>query len=438
MRKLTLPVTLVTSLLALPAIGQSPIAKIPPGAQLDPLFNSTIVNTNFAGHTIGKIHSAELKHVGGGIYRAALCVQAIDPVTFATNTWTDLLTGLLDLSQSTPVWTPDNNMALVNLPGTTISQFQLSLSDDGLVASWDSYTVVSYTTSAGLQSGQTFVCKRANAAAPFQVADVRAVQGVSAGGVDPHIGGTLSNGNVWFLHIDFTVVNGSLNGSELDPLTGALSNTWQVLNRAVAGGFYHSGRFLSDSTGAPRAITCSDYPATGAFSNFMLSEGVRNDGTLEQLVDGSAAGPIGAASWINNPAVVGGSLRMCTDGAQGEWLLNATVLANASRDSSGNARVVCWSPTEPTLPISSYLSAVGFDFSLLPTPIPLPVFTVGDLYVAGLIFSPIILHDQHTGVGEWPIFGLPSGPGITLESQLFTMNLVSGEVYASNTAKFNF
>lgn len=430
MLKLSLQATLA-AVFAGAAIGQAPMAINGPFTT-DAYIDLAVLDQDFLANPISAIHSAELRPMGGGLYYVCLCANV-----GATDT--HLITGVLDMTQppTAAAWTPNDDVGLINMPGGGgVSQFQLSISPDLLVITWDSYTAVTY----GTQTGNTFLCTRSGGpGTQFQTANVRAVTNVSGGGIDPHMGTAVAGSatDYWLYGIDFTSISGSIVGFHVNTSTGVAVFNQQILTRTTAG-FYHSHRMYLDSTGESRALVVSDYPGSGGYSDWVVTEGVHNDGTPETLIDGSATGFFGAAAWCNNPPVVGGRFSMCTDGALGQWAADGTLLANVAADAAGNAIMAGWSPLAPGAAQSQFMSAILVG-PMLPigVTVTVPGITIiGDLWNGGSAF-PLMFHDTESGLAELALSGLSWPTPLVYDMQMATLDLVNLTAYLSNSARFD-
>lgn len=442
MPKLSL-LSLATAAMAVPALAQAPIAEVS-GLQLDPIVNPTVITDDGLGNNVERIHQCEVRHIGGGTYRVAATVQFWDPLMTGPQPYTSLLAGELDLSGAVPAWTPTSDFVNIDNPGATIGQFQVSVSDNGLVCAWDNYTVTTYTTPAGPQTGNTFVCTRTSTGTPFAVADVRVVTNIAGGGVDPHIGsGPDASGNVELFFIDFQGTpgpTGSIQKGTLDPSTGIVTGASNVVSYNsppynLFSGFLHSPYVHKDSTGAARCLNFSEYGGAG-YSSIWFTEDTSDTGTPSKEIEGmgSSNAPFNSNVWLNNPGHIGGTWHQMTDGSNGEWMREVTMLANTQIDAAGNGRVCAWCPVQPDLAASDYVSVVGFG-PFLPGPIPIAAATAGDLWISPDVISPLLLHNQYTGTGEWVVSGLGAPPSIVLDCQLATLNTATGDIYLSNTAQ---
>src|SRR5262245_3906126 len=134
-------------------IGQAPVARWGPTLLPDPWINTTVLNIDGAGNTISKIEQCEVRSVGNGNYRIAAAVHLLDLSTNQPTADSTLITGNLNLSVSPPVWTPNLDVAALSLPGTSVDEYQLSISADGLTAVWDRYDPL---------PPNTFCCQRSS------------------------------------------------------------------------------------------------------------------------------------------------------------------------------------------------------------------------------------------------------------------------------------
>ena len=425
--------------LGAPTLSQSPspMAEVSPIAP-DPYIDPAVITGDTLGNVVERIHQCEMRHIGNGVYRIAATVRYFDSTMTAPNPYSNLLIGQLDLTGAAPVWTPSPDFNALDMPGGAINQYQLSVSLDGLCCVWDNYGGTTYNTPTGPQTGSTFVCARANTATPFAVADVRAVQGVAAGGVDPHIAEPLGNGSYRFFLIDFIglPLTGSLLRGNLDPATGVLTATATAVayNKppfSNYSGFLHSPCTLFDNQGVARAMFFSENAGAG-YSHSWFTEDINDTGTHELVIEGTGPNsPTMANIWLNNPGHIGGTMHQCGDGG-GQFIREVTLLANAAVDTSGVGSVVCWAPIQPSQAQSDYLSVVAFG-PFFPVSVPIPAATAGELYIGVDVLSPILFHDRFTGVAQWNI-NVGSQMGVTLNCQLATLNTATGDIWLSNTA----
>jgi hypothetical protein len=413
-------------------IGQATVARWGPTLLPDPWINTGVINVDGAGNTIVKIEQCEVRSVGLGNYRIAAAVHTLDLATNQPTADTSLITGNLNLGVSPPVWTPNNDAAALSLPGTSVDEYQLSISVDGLTAVWDRYAAL---------APNTFCCRRSSTTVPFSSANTRAVTNVGAGGVDPHIGEELSNGHVILYHILVSLLNGSASAplarADLDPVTGTLGATTVVASYFGAGvnGFNHSPFVFRDAAGKARAIAYSEFPASGPqHSNAIFSQGVNDDGTPEVILDG---GP--TSTWFNNPGLVGGTWHYCTSAQTQPQQQEVTILANADL-TSGSGSVVAWAPARPQPGAAPFFSIViaGIDVrSVSAPPYQVPPIN-GDIWVfATLGDTGIQMHDLYSGKVEWQFSGLTPIHSIW-SLQLFSIDLSNNLILASNQSRLDF
>jgi hypothetical protein len=413
-------------------IGQAPVARWGPLPLPDPWVNTSIINVDGNGATITKIQQCEVRSVGGGNYRIAATVQLLDPATNQTTPDSTLITGNLNLSVSPPVWTPNLDVAALSRPGTSVDEYQLSISADGLTAVWDRYDP---------QPPNTFCCRRSSTSVPFSNLNTQVVQGVGTGGVDPHIGEELPNGHVMLYHIFASALNNFASApiakADLDPVTGALGTPTVVATYTGAGvnGFNHSPFVFRDSAGKARAVAWSENPASGPqHSNAFFSEGVNDDGTPEIILDGTPT-----STWFNNPGLVGGTWHYCTSARTEPQLQEVTLLANADL-TSGSGSVVAWAPVRPQPGAAPFFSIViaGIDVrSVSAPPYQVPPIN-GDIWVfVTLGDTGIQMHDMNSGIAEWHFSGLTPLHS-TWALQLVSMDLSNQLILASNTARLDF
>jgi len=430
MLNISLPAVITATALSLQLVCQTPlpgpVARTGPLTIPDPAVNTTVISNDGVGNTITKIQQCELRSIGGGLYRVAATVNfALAPATVS------LITGTLNLSVATPVWTPNQDVAAFNQTGAGVDEYQLSISTSGLIAVWDRYVLTTYPNSGA--AANTFCCTRASTGVPFNINDIRQVTGVGAGGVDPHIGEELSNGHVILYHIDFLGAVANIVTADLNPVTGAMGPTSVAVpyTGTSATGFNHSPFVHRDSTGAARALNYSEYGSAGTGSHAYFTEGVGNDGTPELILNGQTP----ASRWWNNPGLVGGTWHYTTSGATEPHLQEVTMLANATI-TGGTVRIPAWAPARPQSGSGIFLSVVAIGInvgwlSLPPYPLP-PV--VNDLYVFQTLgILDFRIHDQFTGLAEWAFPVPPMNPAI-FDMQLITLDGNANSILASNTA----
>src|SRR5262245_41799668 len=337
-------------------IGQAPVARWGPLLLPDPFINTTVINVDGNGTPVSKIQQCEVRSLGGGLYRIAAAVQLLDPSTSQPTSDSTLITGTLVLSSSPPAWFPNNDVVALSVTGTTIDEYQLSISSNGLIAVWDRYGT----------APNSFCCTRASTAVPFSSANTRVITNVATGGVDPHIGEELPNGHVTLFHIGPASSANSIVKGDLDPATGTLGATTMVAPYAGAGagGFNHSPFVFRDGSGKARALAYSEFPASGPqHSNAFFTEGVNNDGTPEMILDGAPA-----SRWFNNPGLVGGTWHYSTSAQTEPQMQEVTVLANADL-TSGSGSVVAWAPVRPLVNTLFYSVVIaGVDVTTLSQP----------------------------------------------------------------------
>jgi hypothetical protein len=426
----TTSAALATAVAALNLCAQGPVNIIAPASSPDPVVNTTVITDDGAGHLVSKIQQCEVRSIGAGQYRVAASVQFWDPTHTSTLSETNLITGTLVLVTSPPIWAPNQDVAALNQTSTTVDEYQLSISSDGLNAVWDSYVPRTYPNSGAAST--TFCCHRASTAVPFAAANVRAITGVGAGGVDPHIGEELANGHVILYHIDFVFTGNAIVKGDLDPATGILGPTTTAAQyNAPGAGFNHSPFVHRDSSGKARAMNYSEYPATTPQnSSAFFTEGVDNDGTPERVVDGGAL-----LHWFNNPGLVGGSWHYSTSAQSEPWSQEVTMIANSDL-TSGSGSIVAWSPVRPVTGSGVFISVVGIGIDVTSVgapPYQLPP-VMNDIWIfpnVGVL--PIAFHDQYNGIAEWPLTGVPA-LNLTFAMQLVTFDGATGNIMASNTS----
>lgn len=382
----------------------------------DPNFGTAVITQDVNGVFIQTINQIEMRHIGSGVYRTVVTAAMVG------GTDTKLIAGLLNLTTNPPTWTATNDLELLNLAATATDEFQGSMSADGLRVVWDNYGTGIYPNG----SGTTLCCTRPNTGVQFQQTDVRAVAGVPAGGVDPHIAEDLAGTTVTMSFLD---ANGDISKGTLDCATGSLTN----VTLAVAGSgvpsfqFCHSSFANRDSTGAARSMCYSEYVATtGAPSDGYWTEGVNNDGTPSIILPGTTAG---VATWWANPSMLGGTWVHAT--ARGGYLdphrTEVTCLANADL-TSGSGRIAAFAPISPTLTnIAISIVAIGAPAPAYQIP---PV--IGDILLFPTVgITDIVFHNSNTGLGEWVFNNVPA-LNSTFTTQVVT--LVGGSIYAGNAA----
>jgi hypothetical protein len=412
-------------------MGQAPVFRVGSLQSPDPWVNTTVVNNDGNGRTIVKIEQCEVRSVGSGVYQIAAAVHFLDPATSLPTADTTLITGLLILTVNPPLWIPNQDVAALSVAGTTVDEYQFSLSADGLTAVWDRY---------GPAAPNTFCCRRSSTGVPFAQANIRSVSPVGAGGVDPHIGEELPNGHVTLFFIQVSPINGTSSApivrADLDPLTGLLGPTTLVATYQGVGaaGFNHSPFVYRDSTGKARALNFSEFPASGPqHSNAIFTEGVNNDGTPEVILDGGPSG-----TWFNNPGLVGGTWHYCTSAQTEPQLQEAVLLANADFR-SGGGRIVAWAPVRPQgngLFFSAVIAGVDV-VSLNIPPYQLPPVS-NDLWVFDTLgVTGIGLHDPYSGIAEWVYSGL-TPLNATFQMQVVSLDFATNLIFASNQARLDF
>lgn len=437
MQKLVIP-TLSLSLLAAGLSAQAVITAAVPNN--NPNLGPNVINQDAQSppNTIAAIEQFELRHIGGGLYRTV--VTAV----FTGGVDSSLVSGTINYNTNPPTWTPNNDVFALNTTAGATDEFQGSMSADGLVIVWDNYQGTSYPNTVNTTS---FVCRRASTSVAFNPNDVRAIVGVAAGGVDPHIGEELPNGNVVLYYIDFNGFGDIFKG-ELDPATGILSNT------SIAGAmrasptsqgqsllFAHSPFAQRDSTGKARALTYSEASlSSGQHSDALWRPGVNNN--LEPTSPASTTAKVIAqgfptatqgATWYANPSVNGGTWNFATAqaGYGDPTMVEACAVANTDV-STGTGRIVAFAPISPYNPARVFISAVGIGstapgYNVPPVADPITIFpTVG--------LTPIVFHDARTGLAEW-VFNIPgTGFGGPYTIQLITLDGANSTFRAGNNA----
>ncbi len=415
--------TLSIGVLAAAASAQAVIT--PAAINNNPNLGIAVINRDANNTTITAIEQYELRPQGGGMYRCV--VTAI-----LGGADSSLVSGTLNWNTNPPVWTPNADLAALNVAGTSTDEFQGSMSLDGLVVVWDNYVGTTYPNVP--VNATTFICKRASTSVPFATANVFGIQGMPAGGVDPHIGGERPNGDVVVYHLD---ANGNISAVDVNPNSGAQTSTPVVVhtNRGTVGGsavgFAHSSYVQRDSTGRGRALTCSEYiQSTGAPSDGLWRNNLTNNGPLAVLAPafGDPQTP-----WYANPTVNGGTWNWATAvAAYGDpTMVEACAICDADM-SSGSGRMVVFAPISPANPARVFISVVGIGVSAPGYPVP-PV--VGDLLIFPTVgVTPIQFHDSNTGLAEWA-WTLPgSGYGGPFVIQSITLDGMGNQILAGNTA----
>jgi hypothetical protein len=380
----------ILTIAALATVGAAQGIITPSAA--DPNFGPAVIATDSNGGFVQSINQIEMRHVGSGVYRTVVTAIMVG------QTDSKLICGLLNLTTNPPTWTPQNDLELINLPGTATDEFQGSMSLDGLRVVWDNYATATYPNA----TGQSLCCTRPNTGVQFQPANVRAIAGAAAGGIDPHIAQDLAGTTVLLTFLD---VNGDISKGTLDCATGGMTNT----SLAVAGSnrpnfqFCHSSFANRDGTGAARSMCYSEYVAvTGAPSDGFWTEGINNDGTPEIILQGVVAG---VATWYANPAMIGGTWLHATAraGYQDPTKTEVTCHANTNL-TSGSGRISAFAPISPTLS-TTYISVVAIGAAAPPYQIP-PV--QGDILVFPTVgVTDIRIHDPSTGLAEWVFTNVP-------------------------------
>jgi hypothetical protein len=410
---------------------QAPVGIVTPWSAPgnNPFVNTTIINSDGAGGIVSDIDQFELRHSGAGTYRVECTLRVVG------QTDSKLQAGSLNMAVSPPVWTPNQHLAALNMANAAVDEYQCSMSANGLVLVWDNYNAS--TTYNGFV-GQTWVATRASTAVPFATVNVLPVLGVGAGGVDPHIGEELANGNVVLYHIDFLGITPNIVKGELNPATGALINVTVVATYTGAGisGFNHSPFALRDSTGKARCLSYSQYPQVGgAFSHSFFTEGINDDGTPQMILDGSTAGAGGVLTWHNNPGWVGGTFHSCTSAQTEPNLLEVTAIANADL-TSGSGRIVAFAPARPLPGGGVFISVIGIGVAAPAPGYALPP-VVGNLWVFPTLgVLDLRFHNQYTGLAEWAFTNVPA-LNFAWEMQLITLDGAAGLIRAGNTARLD-
>lgn len=423
-------------LLSVSALGAAALAQTSPGV-ITPLvpynandlgaavINSTVVS----GEIINVLEQLELRSLGGGVYRCT--------VTAITNQGggSKLVTGLLNLATTPPGWTPLNDLELLNTPGASTDEFQCSISQDGLICVWDNYLGYTYPNTV---LGSTFICRRTSTSVQFNPNDVRVIIGVPSGGVDPHIGEELPNGNVVVYFFD---INGDISKGEVDPGTGTLTN--QSLAVAAGGSnpnqipgtvvFCHSPTVQRDGGGKARGLTYSEY-ISGSLSDGLWTTNVNNTGNRWCIAQRTINN---TNYWFANPAVMGGTWAWATAAAGYGDPSRFEGVAVVDADIRGGGRLTAYAPIRPAAALPAYISAVGIGLAgpTLP-PYQIPGVSGQILVYPVAILSPLF-HDNQTGIGE-AIFAPYTPFNAQYQMQVVTLDTTANTIIAGNVATLDY
>lgn len=402
----------------------------PYSANNNPNLGTTVISADGNNQAIAAIEQIEMRHLGAGIYRT---IVTADWGSLAPDA--SLVMGTINMTTNPPTWTADPvaNLAQINVTGTATDEFAGSVSDDGLVLVWDNYQGVAAPTYPNVAAtAYSFVCVRANLASAWSAANVRAVQGVAIGGVDTKLGRRLANGNYEFFFIDFIATNDIFRG-ELDPNTGALTNTARVVNNLgqTGFGFSHSPEPMRDTTGASRATCYSEYVNNaGQRSDGIWTPDINaGTGAPRKIADGAASTPL---AWIANPSANGGTINWATavGGYGNPSQLEATFLANADL-TSGSGRVAAFAPIRPRQN-SAFISVVALGAPANP-PYQIPGVQ-GNIEVFPTVgVLDFRIHDPFLGTAEWVFLRLPR-LNTSITAQLITLDNGQNIILAGNTA----
>lgn len=412
MHKFVIP-TLTLAALAAAVSAQGVIRATGP----DNDFGTLVISRDVNNTLINYIEQIEMRHVSGGRY------QTVVTATMVGSADSKLIAGTLDRSTNPPTWTPNGDLEPLMRAGTATDEFQGSMSADGLVVVWDNYAAQTYPNSGG--PSNTFVCRRASTAVPFNVNDVRNILGMPSGGVDPHIAQDTGStpGTVMLMFLD---VNGTISRCDLDPATGSTTNvTLASANSGRANiGFCHSPFANRDGAGRARSFLFSEYISSPFHSDGFWTEGISNDGTPEIVALGNPGG-----IWYANPTALGGTFvhAQATGGYGVPHRTDVCAVANCDL-TGGSGRITAFGPIGQPV---QFLSVVGIGITAPPYQVP-PV--IGNVLIFPTIgVLDVRVHDHFTGLAEW-IF--PSVPVLnqTFDMQVITLDGVNAQVYAGNVA----
>ena len=411
---------------ALPLSAQGLITPLGP----DPTVGLSRIATNFAGLAVQRIDQIELQPdiPGGvaGVYRVC-CTVSISGFPD-----TDLLTGFLDLRLAPPVWTPTNEVdQLSTANGTMPTQiqddFQLSMSPDGLVVTWDNYRT-------GPVAGFfTFVCRRASTGVPFQRANALAITTLTGIWHDCSLGPPLGNGRYELFFSD-AVLGASpapprdIMRGELDPATGIVFNVSLVKTRPAGMSAAHSPGVLRDSTGVARALTFGQLNPSGTASDMLWTTNMVDTGATFMIANSALSN----MSWFSNGCTNGGSFRFGGP-FPAPFIAEHTILADTI-PIPGPVRIAGWAPIRPAALHPVFLSAVAIGNPLPPFPLPPVLEPIGIAPSIGI--TPLGFHDRFTGLAEWAFTVPPSLYLPGLVAQMITIDLSTNALHASNLATF--
>ncbi|HEX5053693.1 MAG TPA: hypothetical protein VFZ65_18075 [Planctomycetota bacterium] len=381
------------------------------------------ISHNANGQPIGAIGQYELRPIGAGHYRTVLTVQLQGGLD------SQLVAGTVDLTTPSPTWQPNHDLDALNQANSSPDESQGSMSADGLAIVWDNLEGATYP--AVPMPRHSFVCRRATSSVPFAASAVRAIAGVPGSGVNPHIGAEFANGHLLLFFVDAT---GGISKGDLDPISGIVTGISVAAHRSnhVNLNYAYAPFVQRDSTGAPRALSFTEYYGTppNDWSSGFWTAGIDDDGSPTMLANGA---PGGVPTYCySNPAVVGGSWLWATEGASfgDPSLFEGNAIANTDLR-SGSGRIVAFAPVRPGGGAPLY-SLVGIGVPAAPFPVP-PV--IGSLLLLPTIgISDLRLHDADTGLAEWTFTGVPTGLGGPFVAQVVTLDLGTGRLIAGNAA----
>jgi hypothetical protein len=442
---------LLAFVLSAPALlAQQPMQPPITPLQVNPDTAPAVITTAPGAIPVNKVAQLELRPQGTtGIYRATCSL------VLATGTRPQLVSGTLNLGVVPPVWTPNADVAALNVPNT--SHFQLSMSPDGLVVVWDNYTGVTATAFPNLPTGPhyAFVCARPSTTVPFSPASVQAmfVNRPPAGfyWTDMHLGDAPPLGGLYELFYSDATLGGpgDIIRAQVNPTTGVVSGASVVVTKPASVVYYHSPYDLRDSQGRLRALTFGQSLSTGANSDILWTRNATNNGIAYMVMDGSLPLPAPSSAppdiWFSNGTTNGGTFTYGTyTTTQVEpYMVEHTLLvdSNVRPIAFGGLGqpVAAYAPIRPANgAVPSFLSWFGVSTALAPGPIALPGIN-GSLLLAqpalGVIgFAP---HDNHTGLFEWTFAPYtPFWPPTTFPMQMITLDLATNQLTFSNVADF--
>lgn len=381
------------------------------------------ISQDASGQPIAAIGQYELRPIGSGRYRTVVTVQVQGSPD------SELVAGTLDLTSSPPTWLPNHDLDALNQANPQPDEYQGSMSADGLALVWDNREGATYP--AVPVAHYSFVCRRSSTLVPFPLSAVRAITGVPFFGIDPHVGAEFANGHLLLFFVDAT---GGISKGDLDPATGAVTGISVAAQRSghPSLNYAYSPFVQRDSTGAPRALSFTEYYGTepNDWSSGFWTSGVDDDGSPVMLANGQ---PGGVPTYcFSNPAVVGGSWLWATESATfgDPSLFEGNAIANTDLR-SGSGRIVAFAPIRPGGGAPLY-SLVGIGVPAAPFPVP-PI--VGSLLLVPTIgISDLRVHDADTGLAEWTLTNVPAGLGGPFVTQVVTLDFGTGQLLAGNLA----